>query len=125
MLRFKIQPWAVRLGEPKKTVNKIYFGKVKTRCFPRKNGAKFILDGMETGRGKAGKLTASRLGMAGKTGIAKGYLGLQGTWHEREAMGKGEGALSGRKVMEGDFKRNGTEPINSNVQSFTGRLDDI
>lgn len=80
---------------------------------------------MEAGRGNEGKLTASRLGMAGKTGIAKGYLGTQGTWREREAMGKGQGVVLGGEVMEGDFKRNGTKSVNANVQGIKGGLDDV
>ena len=62
---------------------------------------------------------------AGKTRLAKGYLGLQGSWNEREGMGKGEGTLSGREELEGDFKRNGDNPINSTVQGFQRRLDEV
>ena len=56
--------------------------------------------------------------LRGKTRLAKDYLGLQGTWHEREGMGKGEGTLLGREVMESNFKRNGNSSVNSTVQSF-------
>lgn len=73
---------------------------------------------METGRGKG-------QGEKGKTGIAKGYLGTQDTWREREAMGKGQDPLLGGEVMESDFKRNGTKSVNANVQGVTGGLDDI
>ena len=47
--------------------------------------------------------------------IAKGYLGLQGIWHEREAMGKGKGTLLGGEVVEGNCRRNGDNSINSAV----------
>jgi hypothetical protein len=63
--------------------------------------------------------------LSGETWLAKDYLGLQGTWHEREGMGKGEGTLSGREVVESDFRRNGDSSINSAVQSITGRLDEV
>ena len=66
---------------------------------------------------KIGRLDSVKIG---KRAIATGYLGLQGTWHEREAMGKSKGSVFGWQVMEGNFRRNGTEPINSNVQGFTG-----
>jgi len=62
---------------------------------------------------------------AEETWLAKDYLGLQGTWHEREGMGKGEGALSGREELEGDFKRNGDSSVNSAIQSFQRRLDEV
>ena len=74
--------------------------------------------------GKRGKTTGEkndwRKGKRGKTRLAKDYLGLQGTWHEREGMGKGEGTLSGWKELEGDFRRNRDSPINSAIQSFKG-----
>ena len=43
-------PWAARLGEGRFTVNKIFFGKVKTGHFPRKNEENLFLARMETGR---------------------------------------------------------------------------
>jgi hypothetical protein len=66
------------------------------------------------------KIEILREGKRGKTRLAKGYLGLQGTWHEREGMGKGEGTLSGWKELEGDFRRNGNSSVNSAIQSFKG-----
>ena len=73
--RFKIQPWAARLGEPEKSVNKI---------------SKFILEGAENKGiclGKRGKTTGKENDWEGekerKGRIAKGYLGLQGTSHDK------------------------------------------
>ena len=67
--------------------------------------------------------------MGWKTGALKGlaghYLALQGTWHERKAMGKGKVALLGREVMESNFKRNGNSSVNSAIQGITGRLDEV
>ena len=68
-------------------------------------------------RGTTGdaKIENLRGGKRGKTRLAKGYLGLQGTWHEREGMGKGESSLFGWKELEGDFRRNGDSSVNSAV----------
>jgi hypothetical protein len=40
-------------------------------------------------------------------------------------MGKGQGALFGWQVVESDFRRNGDSSVNSAIQGFTGRLDEV
>lgn len=58
----------------------------------------------------------------GKTGIAKGYLGLQGTRHDKGAMDESEKPLSCRENMESDFKRLGIESVNATFESLKGRI---
>jgi hypothetical protein len=94
----------------------IFDGMGKTWAFIGENEGK-IFERRTTGEVKN---RIFERGRAGKTRLAKGYLGLQGTWHEREGMGKGEGALSGREELEGDFRRNGDSSINFAIQGITG-----
>ena len=87
-------------------------GKVK---FILRESGKVRIHWGKRGKTKEGKGEQGEEGKRGKTRLAKRYLGLQGTWHEREGMGKGEGTLSGRKELEGDFRRNGNSSVNSAV----------
>lgn len=57
-----------------------------------------------------------------KTGIAKGYLGTQGTRHDKGAMDESEKLVSCGEDMESDFKRLGIESVNVTFQSLTGRI---
>lgn len=60
--------------------------------------------------------------LRGKTGIAKGYLGLQGTRHDKGAMDESKESLPCREDMESDFKRLGIESVNATFQSLKGRV---
>lgn len=40
----------------------------------------------------------------GKARLAKGYLGTQGAWREKEGMGNGKAALPREQIMEGYFR---------------------
>lgn len=59
---------------------------------------------------------------AGKTGIAKGYLGLQGTRHDKGAMDESKESLPCGEDMESDFKRFGIESVNATFESLKGRV---
>ena len=60
--------------------------------------------------------------LMGKTGIAKGYLGLQGARHDKGTMDESEKPLPCGEDMESDFKRNGTKSVNAAFQSLKGRI---
>ena len=58
----------------------------------------------------------------GKRGIAKGYLGLQGTGDETRAVDESEKPLPCGENMESDCKPLGTESVNATFESLTGRI---
>ena len=57
-----------------------------------------------------------RGGKRGKTRLAKGYLGLQGSDDESGTMDESKEPLSSGEDVEGDCKRNGTKSGDSIVQ---------
>lgn len=57
-------------------------------------------------------------GKIGKRGIAKGYLGLQGTGDESRAMDESKEPLPCGEDMESDFKRLRTESVNATFESL-------
>lgn len=61
-------------------------------------------------------------GKRGKTRLAKGYLGLQGSDDETGAMDESEKPLPCGQNMESDFKRLGAESVNTTFESLTGRI---
>lgn len=58
----------------------------------------------------------------GKRGIAKGYLGTQGTGDETGAVDESEKPLSCGEDMESDCKRLGIKSVNSAFESLKGRI---
>ena len=77
--------------------------------------------GENEGKRRKEKATGEE-GKRGKTRLAKGYLGLQGSDDESGTMDESEEPLPCGEDLESDCRRNRTKSGDSIVQSFKGRI---